>query len=232
MSDELRLEYVDLDKIQIMDGNPKDHDIGAIHESISALGYRDPVEADETQSTADRVVLVAGAGRIEALNRLRDANGRPPAYIKVDEHGHWLVPVVRGGRFGSVTDARRYVIGNNRVNELGGWNEQQLADWLQEIAREEGTDGLAGTGYDGDDLDSLLSLVALEAGSQMEDVDLSELGSAPEPPSYTINIVCETADEQARVAAYLGVKIEKARKNYPFKEVEPAILAREGGAGR
>ena len=69
--------------------------------------------------------------------------------------GDWLVPVVRGVGFNSDAEIEAYLVADNRLTILGGWNEPELAALLQDLAAQD-TALLETTGYDGDDLQALL----------------------------------------------------------------------------
>jgi len=61
--------------------------------------------------------------------------------------------------------ALRILLADNRTARLGSDNEAALAELLTELA---GTErGLAGTGFDGDDLDTLLNDLAGQAGTEL-----------------------------------------------------------------
>jgi len=162
----IRVEYLPLSQIQTWDRNPKDHDIGAIYQSMARFGYVSPVLINEA---SDR--LVAGHGRLETLAQIKAQGASPPEGITVGDDGDWLVPVIRGVRFSDQAEAEAYGIADNRLVILGGWDDAKLAEVLGELAT--GADlGLEGTGYDTDDLDDLLSRL----GSDYEDPDVDEAG--------------------------------------------------------
>ena len=180
----LRLEYVDLSKLVRWSGNPKDHDKGAINESIRKHGFRDPMELDESTGQ-----LVAGHGRLDTLQQMKAAGEAAPDYIVV-EGGAWLVPIIMSD-FGDELNARSYIIANNRINELGGWNDAELAKWLSDLAAQ---DLLPGTGYDADDLDDLLKRIASDdAEPPKEPKDLGALGEM----EFRIVVECANEQEQA-----------------------------------
>ena len=52
-------------------------------------------------------------------------------------------------------EAQAYLIADNRLTELGGWNTGELIDTLQELV--EGGLSLDGVGYDFDDLETLVT---------------------------------------------------------------------------
>jgi hypothetical protein len=72
-----------------------------------------------------------------------------------DFDGDWLVPVVRGVAFNSDAEIEAYLVADNRLTILGGWNEPELAGLLQDLAAQD-TALLEATGYDADDLQALL----------------------------------------------------------------------------
>src|SRR3989442_238373 len=72
----LAFEYVNLDEIVEREGNPKDHDLGAIIESFRRFGFVAPVQL-EGESTR----LLAGHGRVRALKAMRDSGEPPPARV-------------------------------------------------------------------------------------------------------------------------------------------------------
>src|SRR5690606_26504386 len=79
----------------------------------------------------------------------------PPARIQAKD-GEWYVPVIRGVSFNSDAEVEAYLVADNRLTELGGWNEPELAALLQDLANED-ENLLQATGYDGDDLQQLLN---------------------------------------------------------------------------
>ena len=147
----IRVEYSPLSEIQTWRRNPKDHDLGQLHQSMSRWGYVQPVLLNE-----DSERLVAGHGRLEALAQMKAAGTDPPEGIQVSEDGDWMVPVIRGVSFTDEAEAEAYGIADNRLVILGGWDDGKLTEILGELATESDL-GLAGTGYDTDDLDDLLS---------------------------------------------------------------------------
>lgn len=147
----MRIEYLPLSQLIRAPRNPKQHDLGALSGSYARFGYVAPVIVDERTGK-----LVAGHGRLDALQQAKAAGRAPPARVKV-EAGEWLIPVVRGVAFASDVDAESYLVADNRLTELGGWDDGQLAQVLADLAAQ---DALSGVGFDGDDLDALLKSVS------------------------------------------------------------------------
>lgn len=146
MSRELRVDYLPLSEVRRWPRNAKEHDAGAIHQSVERFGFVNPIIVNETTG-----YLLAGHGRIDTLQQRKAGGSAAPDGIR-EQNGEWLVPVIRGIELPE-HEAEAYAIADNRTTELGGWNSDLLAAVLADQAAA-GT--LEGTGYDGDDLDELL----------------------------------------------------------------------------
>ena len=128
-----------IDSVGPFPGNPRQGDIGAISESLRVFGQTKPV------------VVQRGTRHIVAGNHLWKA-------AKALGWSHIAVVEVD---MDDLT-ARRYLIADNRTQELGSYESHALAEMLVEFANDE---VLEGTGYDHEDVDRLLSEIeALDAG--------------------------------------------------------------------
>ena len=145
---DIQVEYIPLADIVEADINPKDHDIGQIYQSIKRFGFTQPIMMNENTGK-----LLAGHGRLQTLQQMKQGGEKVPARIK-EKDGQWLVPVLKGIAFEDDMEAQAYLIADNRLTELGGWNTGELVDTLQELI-EEGF-SLDGIGYDFDDLEHLV----------------------------------------------------------------------------
>ena len=144
----LEVKYIDLDEIIEADNNPKDHDLGVIYQSINRFGFTNPIMLNESTGK-----LLAGHGRLQALKLIKDANEPVPDRI-VEEGGRWMVPVIKGINIDNPAEAQAYLLADNRLTELGGWKNIDLIESLNEIM--EKTGDLDGTGYDLEDIDTIL----------------------------------------------------------------------------
>lgn len=155
MKSDRRIDFIPLSQLAKSGAkrNPKDHDIGAISESLKRAGYVEPVVIDERTGR-----LVAGHGRVETLEALKRDKAEAPAGVR-DDGGEWLVPVMRGWASESDSQAEAYLLASNRTTELGGWNQEQLEGMLKDLASQ---GELEGSGYDGDDIDQMLHATAGE----------------------------------------------------------------------
>ena len=173
---EVRIEYVPLRELlkSLRMDNPKAHDLAAIGASVQRVGFITPVIRNERDGRA-----LAGHGRAASLETMRDRGESPPAGIKVAADGEWLVPTVCGVELGA-DDAKAFVIADNRTSELGGWDEAKLAALTLELYESEG--GLAGVGYDVEDLDHLLA-------NLLAQIDVQAPGPDEAPPIRAANDV-------------------------------------------
>jgi hypothetical protein len=182
---ELWIEYLRLDTIHRDPTNPKDHDLGALAESLKRFGFVAPMGMNEETG-----LLLFGHGRLDELEDLRLRGEPVPDNIKVDPaDGMWMAPVIHGIHM-TEAEGRAYVIADNRLVELGGWNEPLLAQRLVEITATSPAFALRGIGFDADDLDNLVRAV----GGNQEWFDPGKLPGVPEVPggdtgAYVVAVV-------------------------------------------
>lgn len=150
MNDAIRIEYMLLGDLQKHPRNPKDHDLGAIGKSVNRFGFTAPILMDERTGK-----MVAGHGRLDTLVSLRSSGQDAPKNIQTNAQGEWLVPVVRGLSFNSDAEVEAYLIADNRLTEIGGWDNAELAGLLQDLANDDYA-LMEVTGFDGHDLDMML----------------------------------------------------------------------------
>ena len=139
------VELVSLDKLRPHPKNPRQGDVGAIHESIEHNGFYGVVVAQRSTG-----YILAGNHRYLAA-RHAGAKEIPVAWVDVDDDA-----------------ALRILLADNRTNDLASYDDHALAELLQGLMTETGT--LDGTGYDGDALDELLA----ELGIGQDAPDASE----------------------------------------------------------
>ena len=137
-----------LDAVQPHPRNPRQGDVGAIHQSIEANGFYGQIVAQ--RSTGH---ILAGNHRWLAAKQA-GATRIPVTWVDVDD-----------------AHALRILLADNRTSDLASNDEYNLAQLLIEI--QEATGDLTGTGYDGDDLDDLLADLKLPATNT--DLDEGEM---------------------------------------------------------
>tara|TARA_Y100000992_G_C21182785_1_gene451520 strand:+ start:296 stop:943 length:648 start_codon:yes stop_codon:yes gene_type:complete len=196
----VEIVFTKLSEIQEADRNVKDHDIGSIHESMNRFGFTSPLLLNEATGK-----LVAGHGRIEALKQKKQFKEGVPANIKVDdESGEWLVPVIRGVSFKNEEEAQAYLLADNRLVELGGWNTNALIEELEKLAEES---SLEGTGFDDADIQAMYEDLEKQVGEG------SDKGLPVGKPSYEIIF-----DDETQQAMFFEF-VSWLKKNYDGETV-------------
>jgi len=144
------VDYIPLDDVKPAPRNAKGHDEDGINRSIDHFGFAELPLLDERTGR-----LVAGHGRHEQLLAMRDEGRDPPDGVRVDDKTDtWLMPVIRGWASRSDADAEAYVVASNHLTTKGGWEDQGLADILQDLQAD---DLLHLTGFEDHDLQRLLA---------------------------------------------------------------------------
>ncbi len=144
-----KLETVPIASLHSHDRNARTHSksqIEQIRRSIERFGFTNPVLIDGLNS------IIAGHGRVAAAREL-----------KLRE-----VPVVRLEHLSEV-ERRAYVIADNRLAELAGWDKELLQLELGSILTADAEFDLALTGFDGGELEALLNATDTSA-SKTDDV--------------------------------------------------------------
>ena len=182
-TDSIRVEYMSVEDIQKWPRNPKDHDLHEIRKSFYRFGFIKPVLVDEGTRQ-----LVAGHGRLDTLRILRDSSKEPPKGVQVSKDGTWLIPVLRGVKFSNPAEAEAFLMADNRLGELGGWNRDLLSTMLEEIVDVEGA--LEGIGFDIADVVSMLE--PIPKGNVDGSKEANKTGE-----NYLIIVVCEDEEQQS-----------------------------------
>lgn len=150
--DNRRIEYIALTELltRLHPQNPKQHDLGAIIESYKHHGFVASGVLDDRTG-----LFLAGHGRVEALSMMKRQGMEMPRGIQ-NGGDDWLVPVQVGYESKSDAAALAYLAADNKITELGGWDEPALAELLQEVSNSVDV-ALEATGFDADELDTILS---------------------------------------------------------------------------
>ena len=140
--------------------NPRTHSqqqIQQIAESICAFGFTNPILVDEQGE------VMAGHGRLEAAKLL----------------GLRQVPTICMGDL-SAAQKRAYVIADNRLAELAGWDEELLAIELQSLTTIDLDFDIEIVGFQTAEIDTLIAGLN-DAGSNDEADRLPEIDEATPP---------------------------------------------------
>lgn len=151
------VEHVPLARLIPYARNVRTHDddqVAKIAASIVEFGWLNPVLIDDAGN------VIAGHGRLLAAQKL----------------GLDAVPVIRASHL-TPAQVRAYRLTDNRLSELGGWDDALLSDELHALNGLGFDLGL--TGFDGADLDRLMA--PLEETGAADDED-----EPPEPPAEPI----------------------------------------------
>lgn len=157
------LDYLPLDGIVRAARNPKAHDSQGIRRSLVRFGFTSPLLLDERTGR-----LVAGHGRLDVLIVLREQGDPPPSGVRVGADGEWLAPVMRGWSSRDDAHANAYLIADNRLTELGGWDSPLLLEVLADASAIDGL--LEATGFTAADLERLIAEAGPEALAEPDDV--------------------------------------------------------------
>lgn len=173
-----KAELVDVETLEPHPRNPRQGDVGAIATSILHNGFYGVCVVQ--QST--RYVLV-GNHRREAVRALdaelvaHDAGQHAePVALCAACQGKWTEPIAKVPVLWVDVDeatATRILLADNRTNDLAHYDEFALADLLTDIVQGDPL-GLIGTGYENDDVDSLIATI--------NPPDLSDVAERLGPP--------------------------------------------------
>lgn len=192
-----RLTYVRLADLRPNLLNPKAHDVEAILDSFRRHGWTVPILVCERTQT-----IAAGHGRLAACITAKERGEAPPEGVLVDNDGEWLLPVSRGWSSKDDADLKAYLIRDNRLPLLGGWDDFKLAPMLEEIHAAD-ADLFDSLKFDVDELEDLFSALeppgeasaaadATEGGEDLDDdgeVD-AEDDNAVDGPDPDPTITC------------------------------------------
>lgn len=177
VSEKLEIKYVKVVDAPLWDQNPKLHDTGAIIESITINGFRDPATWDSALQA-----IVAGNGRTGALQIMEQQGMKAPRGILTDSNGSWYMPVLFGIDADSQEAAIRYAVDHNNLTMMGGdfsmfdvskmWDKQGYLSILQGLRDDDGENAMPIT------------------------IDLSDLEALENPVDYTQPLGDEPEEEE------------------------------------
>jgi ParB-like nuclease domain len=147
---------IPIDLVQPHAANARQGDIGAIGESLRRFGQLKPIVVQRATMT-----IVAG-------NHL---------YLAARAAGWAHIAAAVADL--SEADARAFMVADNRTQELGSYDTEALGLLLAALAE---SGNLAGTGYDGDDVDALLADLERDQQRAGPSAFLDGFLGAPAPP--------------------------------------------------
>jgi DNA modification methylase len=196
-----RIEHWKLAELTPYPKNPRRHSdaqIVAIAGSIAAFGFNAPILVDAKGG------ILAGHGRYLAALKL----------------GLDTVPVVVLGHLSEI-EKRAYLLADNKLADLSGWDDEALASELAEL-RDSEID-LGGLGFSDEEVRVLL------ADAELPDTDEAEEEKIPEPPAEPVTrandiwciaghrLICADCRDSGAVARlFAGVKANLVITSPPY----------------
>lgn len=185
----LKISYRKVDDLKPYAGNARTHSdkqITQIAASIRQFGFTNPVLIDGGSG------IVAGHGRVAAARKL----------------GIVDVPVIELAHL-SDAERRAYVIADNRLAELAGWDREILAIELQALSDMELDFDLEITGFETAEIDLLLNEDDATEHDPADDVPAPEPGPAITRPGDVWHLgrhrlICGDALDPSTYAALMG----------------------------
>ncbi|HET9063061.1 MAG TPA: DNA methyltransferase, partial [Candidatus Binatia bacterium] len=157
----MEIRYIPIGALKARSRNPRTHSekqIGQITESVDRFGFTTPILIDADQT------VIAGHGRIEAAKRL----------------GMTELPTIRLDHM-TEAEIRAYVIADNKLAELAGWDDELLAAEFQYLADLDLEFDLTVTGFETPEIDLLINL-----GQSSEPDEADEIPAIdPDRPAVT-----------------------------------------------
>jgi ParB-like chromosome segregation protein Spo0J len=153
-----QITHAKVDDLHLDPANVRRHpdkNLDAIKASLVRFGQQKPIVVN-----ADNVVI-AGNGTLAAARAL----------------GWATIQVVRSDLAG--VDATAYAIADNRTAELAEWDDQALAETLRAIQSDPSID-VAVTGYNNDEVDSLIARLAADIVPDFQPASEDEQGRLDE----------------------------------------------------
>lgn len=217
------IELLEVDALKPAVRNPKDHDLGELMTSIERFGFVDAVVLDERSGR-----LVAGHGRVEALQAMKKDGKPAPRGVTVDDDGRWLLPVQRGWASKDDREAEAFIVASNRLVEVGGWDSNALTELLADLAKS-GADALSGIGYDADDVDRLLAAPPVVMGSTDPRAEWEGMPEFNQEDKTAFRSLVVHFKDQAAVDAFAALvkqTLTEKTKSMRFPPEEPTVPVR------
>jgi ParB-like chromosome segregation protein Spo0J len=163
---------VSLDRLEVLDKNPRKGDVAAVAKSYEKFGQRKPIVARITGGTPDEPtgVVIAGNHQFRAAKKL---GWTQIAVVWTDD---------------DETTAKAFALADNRTSELGTVDDDLLAENIREIL-EIDESLIASAGYSQDDVDKLLK----DAAEDLDEDTSPQLGDL----AYRLMIECNDEQDQA-----------------------------------
>lgn len=180
-----RAEITALDKLTPHPRNPRQGDIGAIVESIEANGFIGAVVAQLSTG-----FILSGNHSVEAARQV-GIHAVPVVWVDLDDEA-----------------ALRFLLAANKASDRATYDEAALTALLSELAAT--AEGLAGTLFDGDELDSMLR--ELDTPLVFETGDRPERPEGPSAPGRSSDDLEATEDAKAAHKVVITATVSPAER--------------------
>jgi hypothetical protein len=197
----LRPFLVPIGSLEPFPGNPRQGDVAALRSSLRRFGQVLP-------ALVDPALGESGKPRIVARHHLA---------LAATEEG-WTHIAAIPNTFADEEEARAYLLADNRIPELGGYNLEALVTHLSALAE---LDALEGTGYTRDDVDTQLAELRRlrdetprpprEPGGNGNDAELKEV------------VLLFSESHHKQVEQWLGIVAKEKRTDGPSETVYAAL---------
>jgi len=215
----LRIEYIPLAQLLLLDDNPKLHDLGALIDSIGRYGFKDPPKFEPTLNGGSGGV-VEGNGRTQALRWMQKQGRDVPRGIALAEDGDWAVPVLFGVDAESEAAAKAYSLDHNNLTLAGGdltafdYTRMYSADYVTFLDALAQADQLP-VSIDGDTLDTLRFL----SDETFVGEEIPDLAGWEEPAKdHRLIVQCASEGQLERLAMHLGLEWKSGRVRFHFRD--------------
>lgn len=208
----MEVRYIPLAQVRKWNRNPKKHDLGAIAQSITQHGFKDPPKF-EPRLNDGQGGLAEGNGRDEVLTAMQRSDPEhPPRGILLDPQGEWLIPVLFGVDASSQQAAEAYAVDHNNLTLMGGdltlldiakiWDLEQYNELLRDLAAQ----GATMASVDGDDIDTLQAILnGLPFGLDALHTDGGDARTTKITLVFDVSEVVNLEEITAKVRAFIDV---------------------------
>jgi hypothetical protein len=188
--DALTLSYLPLSALKPDLRNARIHSkkqVGQIAQSIESFGFNVPILIDGASN------VVAGHGRLLAAKKL----------------GWTKVPTIRLDHL-TETQRRAFMIADNRLTEIGAWDDRLLAEQLKDLSIVDLTFDIETTGFDAPQIDLMIASLTLDIEAASDEKPLPCLSGPPVSRAGDIwalgrhKVLCGDATDAASYANLIG----------------------------
>lgn len=177
IADDLRSLATPIDRLQTLEGNPRRGDVSAVKASYQRFGQRKPIVARRDGT------VIAGNHQLLAA---RELGWTEIAVVWVDDD--------------DIT-AKAFALADNRVGDLGTYDNFDLADMLQAVAID--PELLPSTGYTQADIDDLLAQLTTDEQGAKDQIDNAE-PAGDDTLSHNIDVFFNASPILGKISTAMG----------------------------